>query len=470
VVFSFGGDEFLRYKPGVITNRLGCFFREAIHLDIKSDMAHDIYDESMERGLSDPERIFELGKERLIRVKELSYMTGVKPDIISRITPGKLNVYLHMAAAKRSGMLIPDVKKHTERPKSLTELRKMDKGGTIFYPKPGTYEDVAKCDFSSMYPNIIVKYNISPETMHCACCIDPIIVPGSGWKICRRPGIIPQGIGQVLRRRLELKKEMKAESDPMKKRELDLRQKALKNILVTCFGYLGFKNFIFSNVECKECVMLYGRHILERTKIIAEEEGFEVLYGVVDSVFIKKENASMPDYRHFVNRVSEEFGFDLELDCVFGKLAFPSSDDGSGVANKYYGISGENIEARGIAIRHSDSPPFIKEFQGEAIWALFKDGRNGLEKVVCRYQEALLTKSIQFESLIIHKSIRRTESLTNQPHIVAYRQLRDERGYVDFVFTVYGPKPASMAHKDEINVRAYFHLLKKAAQELVLGL
>jgi hypothetical protein len=66
--------------------------------------------------------------------------------------------------------------------------------------------------------------------------------------------------------------------------------------------------------------------------------------------------------------------------------------------------------------------------------------------------------------------VRKAESLTHQPHIVAYRQCEEKKGYVDFVFTVYGPKPATMANKEEVNVRAYLHLLRKASGELVLGI
>lgn len=217
--------------------------------------------------------------------------------------------------------------------------------------------------------------------------------------------------------------------------------------------------------------MVYGRHILERTKMIAEEDGFEVLYGVVDSVFIRgSDTTPRADYERFAKRASAEFGFELELDCVFEKLAFPSSSDGSGVANKYYGICKDKIEARGIAIRHSDSPPFIRRFQDEAIRALFKEGKAGLERVILGYRSALERKEIAFEDLIIHRSVRKEDSLTHQPHIVAYRQLKDCKGHVDFVFTVYGPKPASMAHAAEISVPAYFHLLRKAAEELTLGI
>ncbi len=465
IAFSAGGDRFLRGMAGVVTTPIGCLFRETVHIDVQADIAHDIYDEPGADGL------LELGRERLIRVMELSYMTSTKPDIVSRVTPGKLNVYLHMAAAKRMGLIIPDIKKPVERPKTLSLLRRMDKGGTIFYPRPGVYESVAKCDFASMYPNIIVRHNISPETMHCACGDDEV-VPEAGWTICRKKGLIPRGLEGVLERRLQLKRLMKAESDPQRRHAYDLRQRALKNILVTCFGYLGFKNFIFSNVECKECVMLYGRIILERAKAIAEEEGLEVVYGLVDSVFVR--GGSRADYERYVSRVSREAGFELELDCLFSSIAFPSGSDGSGVANKYYGISQDGmIEARGIAIRHSDSPAFIKRFQGQAIRALLSpDGfrPERLRGLVRGYERMLMEGAIPARELAITKSVRRQSYRTRQAHAVAYALAGGRGGSVTFVFTTDGPKPLEQAVREAPDNPAYIRLLRQAAGELVLGI
>jgi DNA polymerase elongation subunit (family B) len=453
VLITFGGDDFLRGRSGVRTTRLGCFL-DSVHIDVKVDMKYDIYNEGINGDLLDA------GEKRLLRVMELSQMSGVRPDLVSRITPGKLNTFLHMKSARAKGYLVPDIKKEIERPKSLRLLQSMDKGGTIFYPRPGIYRNVAKCDFASMYPNIIVKYNITPECMHCECG-DDHLVPEVGWRICNKRGIIPDGIEAVLKRRLFLKKK-KQETGLF---EYDIRQKALKNILVTCFGYLGFKNFVFSNVETKECVMLYGRHIMERTKEIAESMGLEVIYGIVDSVFVK--NGTTEEYRGFVKRVTVEFGIELELDCIFESIAFPASS-GAGVANKYYGITGcGEIEARGIALRHSDAPRFIKEFQEKAVRAILK-GEN-LDETYSGFQSALFEKRFALRDLAITKSIRKSNYKVNAAHAVAYRKM-PIGSTVTYVHTHYGPVPLKFAKMENVNVREYLRLLEMKKNELLGGL
>jgi len=439
-----------------------------IHIDLKRDMGFDIYSEEIALSES-TDFLLSFGRVRLMRIIELSSMTGARPDIVSSVTPGKLNTFLHIASAKQNNYLVPDTKKSMERPKSLNMLRIMDKGGLIFYPEPGVYQEVAKCDFASMYPNIIVNFNISPEMMHCNH-DDCHVVPESGWRICKRKkGIIPQGIEKVLRRRLELKKLMKKENDPDRKRVYELKQRALKNILVVSFGYLGYSNFIFSNVECKECVMLYGREILLRTKEMAEECGLDVIYGIVDSVFVR--GGSKGQYEEFVKRASDEIGIDLELDCIFSSIAFPAADDSAGIANKYYGITHEGkLECRGIALRHSDAPPVIKEFQEAAIRNILMG--TSAEGTYRQYEERILSKKPDLEDFAITKSLRRhpDEYVVDAPHVVAFRKQPNEEGIASYVFTRRGPLPVELGSKAELDVERYLKILERSQNELVKGI
>jgi DNA polymerase elongation subunit (family B) len=442
--------------------------------------------------------MIDIGKERIVRVMELSGMSGTRPEIVSRVSPGRLNTYLHMKAAKDKGYLIPDVKKGMEQPKSLYMLSMTDKGGLIFYPEPGIYENVAKCDFASMYPNIIVRCNISPETVNCKCCAnDPkrIRVPDTDWHICvRRKGIIPEGIRAVLERRLELKKLMKKETNPEIKRDYDIRQKALKNILVTCFGYLGFKNFIFSNVECKECVMLFGRHILLGAKLMAEDLGLEVAYGITDSLFVHGRNRKA--YEAFVEAVTARTGIELEMDCIFSRIAFPAAVDGAGIANKYYGITEQGeIEARGICLRRSDVPELLRAFQRLAIPVILSDdirntyphAKQMLEH--CKY--LVSNRKIPLHLLSITRRLRRPLGAysSNAPHVVAGRRLTLQgaqpethptnrpgktSSHIDYVWTNDGPYPIGPSARDismeQVSSWKYCELLDASLVEMTRGL
>jgi DNA polymerase elongation subunit (family B) len=65
--------------------------------------------------------------------------------------------------ALRRGVAVPFRKRDAEGLRNICELKATDKGGMIFQPEPGVYEKVHQIDFTSLYPSIIVKYNLSPE-------------------------------------------------------------------------------------------------------------------------------------------------------------------------------------------------------------------------------------------------------------------------------------------------------------------
>ena len=149
--------------------------------------------------------------------------------------------------------------------------------------------------------------------------------------------------------------------------------------MVCCFGYLGFRNFIFSRMECKESVMLFGRDLLTKTKELAEKYGLETLYGITDCVFLS--NGNPEKYAEFCASASKETGLELLIDRHFKAVMFPKSADGSGAANKYFGLTyGNEIEARGIHLRHSDAPRLLKNFQEQAIREMFcLEGREDMK-------------------------------------------------------------------------------------------
>ena len=96
-------------------------------------------------------------------------------------------------------------------------------------------------DFASMYPTIMAIHNISPETINCPCCSEPRVPEqtmssaGSVWAGAPHPATHPGPPGQP-------EAPGQAAPDPEAAADFKARQTALKWILVTCFGYLGYKN------------------------------------------------------------------------------------------------------------------------------------------------------------------------------------------------------------------------------------
>ena len=151
-----------------------------------------------------------------------------------------------------------------------------DRGGFVFEPLLGVHDSVGELDFSSMYPALMEKYNISAETVLCKCCPDsPVSIPELNYHICtKRVGMVPKTVHLALTKRLSYKRLRNETTDKQLKQIYDKRQTALKWILVTCFGYLGFKNSKFGTVDGHIGVCAFAREAFLKAAHLAEDAGF----------------------------------------------------------------------------------------------------------------------------------------------------------------------------------------------------
>ena len=320
----------------------------------------------------DTENSFMMGEASLDGVVEIARMTQLPVQHQSRSTIGSALSSMQLSWAYRNGYLIPAKKREPEEFKSAATLLLADRGGLIFQPDMGYHEQIAELDFVSMYPTIMVEHNVSPETVNCRCCRNRA-VPELGYTICeRRVGIVPSTLRGVVSKRAHykrLKRALKAAGDE-RWRLYDRRQNALKWMLVTCFGYLGYKNARFGRIEAHESVNAFSREAILRAKEIAEERGYHFLHAIVDCMWVKREGATERDYQELAAEVSREVGIDISLEGVYSWILFPSSkmDPKIPTANRYVGwyTSGE-IKIRGVEMRRRDTPLFIKRLQGEML-------------------------------------------------------------------------------------------------------
>ena len=232
------------------------------------------------------------------------------------------------------------------------------------------HENVGEVDFASLYGNIMLQKNISAETIDCKCCPDSkSLVPDLGYHICKRQGIVPQSLRVLLEKRKKYSKLIETTQDKEQLKIYEQRKAALKWILVTSFGYLGFNNAKFGRIDAHMAVCAFARKLLLQAIKIAEEHGYTVLHGIVDSLWIYKKNSTVQDYECLRDTIAKETGFDLSLD-VYNWIVFLPSKNNSDlpVANKYFGAnkSGE-LKLRGIETRRRDTPPFFKQCQHDIL-------------------------------------------------------------------------------------------------------
>ena len=319
--------------------------------------------------------IFLFREGGLLGLIDLARITGIPLQELSRLSPGSAVTALQVNQALRDGVLVPWKRNLAEYWKTAEELLIADRGALVIEPKVGLHENAFEVDFASLFPNIMVNHNISPETVLCTCCPDSQKrVPFTHYNICQQHiGLIPRVLKPLIERRMTYKRRII--SEPERAEEYEMKQNILKWLLVTSFGYMGFNKARFGRIECHESITAYGREILLRTIEIADSMGFEILHGIVDSLWVKGRNPEM-----LCETVSREIGIPLELKGEFRWIVFlPNKSNGVGALNRYYGVmTNGKLKVRGIETRRSDTPRLIRNLQ-EAMLSKLAEAKNPSE-------------------------------------------------------------------------------------------
>lgn len=269
-----------------------------------------------------------------------SRLTGISPNLTARFTPGTVVSNYEVFEALKKNICVPFRKSDAEMMRISDEVRIDYRGGLILQPKPAVYESVSQLDFTSFYPSIIVKYNLSPETMQ-----NPSI-----------EGFLPSVIGPLLDFRVQTKEAKKTDDS------FAGMDAMLKWMLVTCFGYTGYKNAKFGRIELHEKITTIATEILTDVCKISESFGFEVLHGIVDCVWVKG-----GDTKPLKCTIVEKYKIPIETEC-YDWICFLPQKDGSGSYTSYYGrLCSGKMKIRGICARRKDIPLYVRNMQNEMI-------------------------------------------------------------------------------------------------------
>ncbi len=351
---------------------------------------------------------------------QLAYITGLPLDQVGAASVGfRLEWYL-MREAYRLGELVPN---RVERP-PLTY-----KGAIVLEPRKGVHEDIAVLDFSSMYPNIMIRYNVGPDTLLRRGEEEPPegvwIAPEVGHRFRKAP---PGFFKTVLETLLELRKRLR---EQMKKYEpgtpeyrlLDNRQKAVKVLANAAYGYQGWTVARWYCRECAEAVTAWGRQTIMGALKIAGELGLEVIYGDTDSLFVRHEPGKV---KKFIELVEERLGFDIKIDKVYRRVFFTEAK------KRYIGLLEDGrIDIVGFEAVRGDWAEIAKEVQEKVAEIVLREG--DVEKAI-EYVKSLIEElkagKVPLEKLVIWKTLTKSikEYSVEAPHVAAAKRMK-EKGY-----------------------------------------
>lgn len=337
------------------------------------------------------------GLEGLVTVSKI---TSLPLFHSARITPGTAVSSYEVRRSLEKGIMIPLYKDDHELIKDIDTFIRADKGGLYLQPLPGIYEDVFEIDFSSMYPSIIVKYNLSPETINVKCNKSEKI-PELGYQICMdKRGHLSEFLSDLLDLRLYYKG--KKERDERYR----MRDAVLKWLLLTSFGYTGYKNAKFGRIEVHEAITSIGRKILTESINIAEEEKFSVIHGIVDSLWLQGKG----DIHKLMEKIENVSRLKISLEGRYKWIVFLPARDGSGALNRYFGLMNSGkFKVRGIEMRRTDFPEVCKNMQKDILKiysnvskiADFRKYYGEIYSIYCSYKDKIINGKLEDTDLKI---------------------------------------------------------------------
>jgi len=377
---------------------------------------HAYWDDRSKRGLllnyakDDVVSTLRLSEKFIPFAMQLSSLTGLPLDQVGAASVGyRLEWYL-MRSAVKMGELIPNRLEREYEPY---------KGAVVLEPKKGVHSNVAVLDFTSMYPNIMVKYNIGPDTYVEGECENHYKIPGTNY--CFRkdpPGFYKSVLETLLRLRRVVREEMK--KYPLGSPEhliLDERQRALKILANASYGYMGWVGARWYFKPGAEAVTAIGRDTIKKAISLAENLGLEVIYGDTDSLFI----SNRPEVSKFIEEVMKVLELEIKVDKVYKRVFFTEAK------KRYVGILDDGrIDIVGFEAVRGDWSEIAKEVQENVAKIVLETGDT---KKATDYVRSVVLElkqqKIPLEKLVIWKTLTKSldEYEVNAPHVTAAKKM-----------------------------------------------
>jgi len=394
----------------------------------------------VEQMKSQATSIFNVGEDALDYALQLSNLSALPPDQVLAAAVGfRVDSYLLLEAHKL-GELIP----------GREELNIIPyKGAIVLEPSVGLHDNVAVLDFSAMYPSLMVKYNISPDSLVEREGDEVFEVPEVGHHFRKNPpGFYKIVLSQLIASRQAAKLEAaKSPRGTPEHKILKAREKATKVITNATYGYAGWAGSRWYSREVAESAAALGRDTINKSIDIAKNLGLKVLYGDTDSLFVQYEEKLV---NHFIKDIDKNLGLEINLGQLYKRILFTEAK------KKYAGLLDDGeLDVVGMEAIRGDWSNLARNVQNEVLKLVLQDGnplraRSYVTSLIKDLESAKVPKS----SLVIWKTLtkRPDEYEVNAPHVEVARKMAKEGWPVtvgDKVGFIITKKPGKLYQKAE---------------------
>ncbi|MFK7860497.1 MAG: DNA polymerase II [Granulosicoccus sp.] len=392
-------------------------------------------------------------------------LTGLALDRLGGSVAAFDNLYL--PRLHRKGYVAPDIRSHGDESGSP--------GGYVMDSKPGLYRNVLVLDFKSLYPSIIRTFFI-----------DPLGLAISGED--QVPGFVDATFSREQHILPELIESLWASRDEAKKAGNAPLSQAIKIIMNSFYGVLGTTGCRFYSQQLASSITRRGHEIIQQSRDWIQKQGYEVIYGDTDSVFVwlgEKSKDSDGDvigtqlmqglnqwwHDQLQTRYRIRSHLEVEYETHYLRFFMPTIRGMStGSKKRYAGLSADTTAAtselslqqaklvvKGLEAARTDWTPLARDFQKELFRRIFND--EPFEDFVRQIAQELNDGQLD-EQLVYRKRIRRDLADYQRnvpPHIKAARKLPSSGNSIRYLITRNGPEPVEAL----VSAIDYQHYLDK---------
>ena len=363
---------------------------------------------------------------------EVMRLVGLRPSEAIYSTPRHVGEFQLFRILHRKGTLIP-----AEPSKKELALRKSNRamavGGFVLVPKGTLHEAVLIADFRSMFPSIMVAYNVGGESYDSSVA-EPtkkfLSQPDTALRIMER---------QILEERKGVKKEiyevetyLKTFAKTEEKAELKTKLKRLKSksgaLKIIANSLYGSHNYVgsrFFNTEISNAITSISKEYIKNLDKWTQEYSknkCQVIYGDTDSIFIKLSNretvfktynrkksevfslADIPEAKELLNHFESKLPKEMELEFVDLAIRIVFAPETKKRYSYVSAVTRDLIIVGFEAIR-SDTSPFAAEVQKEALKLVLEKGS------ISEARQKVIELCLKFEKLPVEELIEKTTIL-----------------------------------------------------------
>ncbi len=300
-------------------------------------------------------------------------------------------------------------------------------GAYVMHPDPdgGILKGVHVCDFASLYPSIMLTWNMSPETKddttgsHCRS-------PSTGVKFSNVDGaILPTVLSELIRLR-KVWNDKKASAPPGTPEwyDADRRSTAYKVAVNAFYGVVGSAYSRYYDRQIAESITQNGQWLIKKTMEESAKRGWRAVYGDTDSVFVT--GCTKGEFEDFVNwcnttfypRIIAECGctrnnIKLAYEKQFDWLVFTAAKRYVGTYLHYKGKAANadsKPEVKGLEYKRGDTLQMARRLQEDVIklFCAKVEDLNLYIKVIERCAYRVLNEELPLEEVQMSKGLSKS--------------------------------------------------------------